>query len=62
MWSVSVYAHNVFNEQELELFEIDGFEYEDPSTGEEVFLPVDNEIRVGDIGVWKSAIDSEFYV
>lgn len=47
MWSVSVFAHNVFNEQEVELFEIDGFEFEDPSSGEEVFLPVDNQFVSG---------------
>ena len=39
-WSVSVFGHNIFDEQEVELFEFDVYEYEDPSTGEEVFLPV----------------------
>ena len=47
MWSISVFAHNVFNEQEIELFEIDGFEYEDPGSGEEVVLLVDNAFVSG---------------
>ena len=41
-WSVSVFGHNVFNEQELELFEYLDYEWEDPETGEEVFVLVDD--------------------
>ncbi len=46
-WSVSVFGHNVFNEQEVELFEFEEFEWEDPETGAEVFVLVDNPFVSG---------------
>ena len=41
------FGHNVFNEQEVELFEYIDYEWEDPETGEEVFVLVDHPFRVG---------------
>ena len=46
-WSVSVFGHNVFNEQEIELFEFIDYEWEDPETGEEVFVLVDDPFVSG---------------
>ena len=45
--SVSVFGHNVFNEQEVELFEYIDYEWEDPETGEEVFVLVDDPFVSG---------------
>ena len=45
--SVSVFGHNVFNEQEIELFEFVDYEWEDPETGEEVFVLVDDPFVSG---------------
>ena len=46
-WSVSVFGHNVFNEQEIELFEFVDYEWEDAETGEEVFVLVDDPFVSG---------------
>ena len=46
-WSVSVFGHNVFNEQEIELFEYIDYEWEDPETGQEVFVLVDDPFVSG---------------
>ncbi|MDE0040377.1 MAG: TonB-dependent receptor, partial [Gammaproteobacteria bacterium] len=46
-WSVSVFGHNVFNEQEIELFEFVDYEWENPDTGEEVFVLVDDPFVSG---------------
>ena len=50
-WSVSVFGHNIFNDQEIELFEYVDFEWEDPETGEEVFVLVDDPFVSG-WGYW----------
>ena len=46
-WSVSVFGHNILNEQEIELFEYLEYEWEDPATGEEVFVLVDDPFVSG---------------
>ena len=46
-WSVSVFGHNIMNEQEIELFEFVDYEWEDPETGEEVFVLVDDPFVSG---------------
>ncbi|MYD43210.1 MAG: TonB-dependent receptor [Gammaproteobacteria bacterium] len=46
-WSISVFGHNVFNDQEIELFEYIDYEWEDPDTGEEVFVIVDDPFISG---------------
>ncbi len=46
-WSVAVFGHNVFNDQEIELFEYVDFEWEDAETGEEVFVIVDDPFVSG---------------
>ena len=46
-WTVSVFGHNVFNEQEIELFEFLEYEWEDPDSGEEVFVLVDDPFVSG---------------
>ena len=38
--SVSLFGQSIFDERQIQNFEIDGFEREDPDTGEEVFAEV----------------------
>ena len=46
-WSISVFGHNVFDKQEVELFEFLDYEWEDPETGDEVFVLVDDPFVSG---------------
>ena len=45
--SVSAFGHNIFNDQEIELFEFIDYEWEDEETGEEVFILVDDPFVSG---------------
>lgn len=58
-WSVSVFGHNIFDEQEIELFEYVDFEWEDPDTGEEVFVLVDDPFVSG-WGYWGAELRYRF--
>ena len=39
-YRVSAYGQNIFDDRQIEQFEVNGFEFEDPDTGEERFIPV----------------------
>lgn len=58
-WSVSIFGHNIFNDQEIELFEYVDFEWEDPETGEEVFVIVDDPFVSG-WGYWGAELRYRF--
>ena len=44
---MSVLGHNILNDQETELFEYVGYEWEDPGTGEVVSVVVDDPFVSG---------------